>query len=125
MNRIKRMVLAFALVAGFGLAAPVSVGAVNAIEDVCADPLNANTTVCKNKDENVQNVLAVVVNTLLFLLGAAAVIVIIIGGITYTTSAGNDANVKRAKDMILYAVIGLVLAFAAYEIVNWVVRAFG
>lgn len=124
MNKIKRIILAVALVAGFGLVAPAGVGAINAIEDTCSDPINVDTAVCKGKDENVQNVIGNVVNTLLFLLGIASVIVIIIGGITYTTSAGNDAHVKRAKDMILYAVVGLVVAFAAYAIVNWVIGAF-
>lgn len=126
MNKLKQCIVAAAFVFGAGLVlAPASVGAVNAIEDTCADPINASSTICKNQGDNVQDIIAVVVNTLLFLLGIAAVIVIIIGGITYTTSAGNDANVKRAKDMILYAVIGLVVAFAAYAIVNWVIRAFG
>jgi hypothetical protein len=118
--------MGIAMVVGVGVVlAPASAGAVNAIEDTCADPVNASSTICKNKDENVQDIIGIVVNTLLFLLGAAAVIVIIIGGITYTTSAGNESNVKRAKDMISYAVIGLVVAFAAYAIVNWVLRAFG
>lgn len=126
MNKIKQLVFGAFVVVGLGvLAMPVPVGAVNAIDDTCADPLNKNTVICKSKDDSVKDVIGAVVNTLLFLLGIAAVIVIIIGGITYTTSAGNDANVKRAKDMILYAVIGLVIAFAAYAIVNWVVKAFG
>jgi hypothetical protein len=126
MNRFKQLVVSAAILVGLGLLfAPAGAGAVNAIEDTCADPLNANSTICKNKGDNVQNVIGAVVNTLLFLLGIAAVIVIIIGGITYTTSSGEAAAIKRAKDMILYAVVGLVIAFAAYAIVNWVIKAFG
>lgn len=65
-----------------------------------------------------------IVNVLLFLLGAIAVIMIIIGGIRYATSNGDAGQVKSAKDVILYAVIGLVVAILAYAIVNFVVGAF-
>lgn len=66
-----------------------------------------------------------VVNILLFVLGAIAVIMIIIGGIRYTTSNGDASSIKGAKDTILYAVIGLVVAILAYAIVNFVLGAFG
>ena len=126
MKTLKQIIISAAFVLGFGLVlAPMSVGAVSVIEDTCADPLNANSTICKSKDDDIKGVIGAVVNALLFLLGIAAVIVIILGGITYTVSAGNEASIKRAKDMILYAVIGLVIAFSAYAIVNWVLNAFG
>ena len=64
------------------------------------------------------------VNVLLFLLGAIAVIMIIIGGIRYATSNGDSGAIKGAKDTILYAVIGLIVAILAYAIVNFVVGAF-
>ena len=55
-----------------------------------------------------------------------AVIMIIIGGINYTTSAGDAGKAKKAKDTILYSVIGLVLAILAFAIVNFVnVSLFG
>jgi hypothetical protein len=65
-----------------------------------------------------------VVNILLFLLGAVAVVMIVIGGIKYTTSNGDSSSVTSAKNTILYAVVGLVVAIMAYAIVNFVIRAF-
>jgi len=65
-----------------------------------------------------------IVNMLLFLLGAIAVIMIVIGGIRYTTSNGDSGNIKSAKDTILYAAVGLVVAILAYAIVNFVVSTF-
>jgi hypothetical protein len=65
-----------------------------------------------------------VVNVLLFVLGAIAVIMIIIGGIRYSTSNGDANATKSAKDTILYAVIGLIVAILAYAIVNFVLGAF-
>ena len=65
-----------------------------------------------------------VTNILLFLIGLVAVIMIIIGGIRYTTSNGDASQTKAAKDTILYAIVGLVVAIMAYAIVSWVVKTF-
>ena len=75
-------------------------------------------------DTSLQDQIKTVVNVLLFILGVIAVIMIIIGGIRYTTSNGDQANVKAAKDIILYAVVGLVVAILAYAIVNFVLDSF-
>lgn len=73
---------------------------------------------------NLSGAIKDIINLLLFILGAIAVIMIVIGGIKYTTSNGDASNVKSAKDTIMYAVIGLVVAMLAYAIVNFVVDAF-
>ncbi len=68
--------------------------------------------------------LRIIVNILLYVLGAIAVIMIVIGGVRYTTANGEASSIKSAKDTILYAVIGLIVAIMAYAIVNFVVSAF-
>ena len=65
-----------------------------------------------------------ITNILLFVIGAIAVIAIIIGGIRYVTSNGDASQTKAAKDTIMYAVIGIIVAILAYAIVNFVVTAF-
>ena len=65
-----------------------------------------------------------IVNVLLFILGIISVIVIVIGGIRYTTSGGDSSQVTGAKNTVLYAVVGLIVAILAYAIVNFVVGAF-
>jgi magnesium-transporting ATPase (P-type) len=65
-----------------------------------------------------------IVNVLLFILGAIAVIMIVVGGIRYTTSNGDSSAITSAKNTILYAVIGLVVAMLAYAIVNFIIDAF-
>ncbi len=66
-----------------------------------------------------------VINTILVVLGMIAVIMIVVGGIRYTTSNGESAQIASAKNTILYAVVGLVVAVLAYAIVNFVLAAFG
>lgn len=64
-----------------------------------------------------------VTNTILYIVGIVAVIMLIIGGIRYVISGGDSKKVTDAKNTILYAIIGLVIAFLAFAIVNFVVSA--
>ncbi len=68
-------------------------------------------------------IITTITNTLLFVAGALAVIMIIFGGLRYATSAGNAASVTAAKNTILYAIVGLIIAFLAFAAVNWVLGA--
>jgi hypothetical protein len=68
-------------------------------------------------------IITTVTNILLFVAGALAVIMLIWGGIRYTISGGNTANVTAAKNTILYAIVGLIVAFLAFAAVNWVLGA--
>ena len=69
------------------------------------------------------SIFTIIVNVLLFIIGAISVIMLIIGGIRYTVSAGDGNSVTAAKNTILYAIIGLVVAFLAFAVVNWVLGA--
>jgi Type IV secretion system pilin len=62
-----------------------------------------------------------IVNIMLFIVGAVAVIMLIIGGIRYVTSNGAQDQVTGAKNTIMYAIIGIIVAVLAYAIVNFVV----
>lgn len=81
---------------------------VNDISDKTATPLM--TTV------------GTLVNVFLFLIGAVAVIMIIYGGFRYITSAGDSGAVSSAKNTILYAAVGLIIAASAYAIVGFVLN---
>jgi hypothetical protein len=63
-------------------------------------------------------------NVAYFVAGIIAVIVIIVGGIMYSTSAGDQANVTKAKQLILYSVAGLVVILSAWAITNFVIGRF-
>lgn len=115
--------MAFALVLSVGaIFAPVPAFAENAIDDACAN--DPTSTLCKNSGQEIGPIITTVINVLLFIVGIISVIMIIIGGIMYATSAGDAGTVTKAKNTILYAVIGLVVAFLAFAIVNWVIAQF-
>jgi len=70
------------------------------------------------------DVLSGVLTTIYFLAGVVAVISIIVGGFLYTTSNGDASKVKTAKDVILYAVVGLVVVAMAFTITGFVIGKF-
>ena len=80
--------------------------------DGCPADLFGNTGVFKQ-----------VTNTILYIVGIIAVIMLIIGGIKYVVSGGDSKKVTDAKNTVLYAIIGLVIAFLAFAIVNFVISA--
>ncbi|MDN5275210.1 MAG: conserved rane protein of unknown function [Candidatus Saccharibacteria bacterium] len=69
-------------------------------------------------------VFKIITNVLLFIIGAISVIMLIIGGIRYVVSGGDSAAVTSAKNTILYAIVGIVVAILAYALVNFVIGSF-
>ena len=63
-------------------------------------------------------------SVLLFIVGAIAVIMIVIGGLRYVVSGGDASQVQSAKNTILYALVGIIVAILAYAAVNFVVNSF-
>lgn len=53
--------------------------------------------------------------------GGVSVLYILIGAGKFAAASGDPANLKKARDTILYAVIGLVVSLFAFSIVNFVV----
>jgi uncharacterized membrane protein YjfL (UPF0719 family) len=71
-----------------------------------------------------EKVLQNTLNIVYMAAGIAAVIVIIVGAIIFASSAGNSSSVVKGKNMVVYAVVGLVVVIAAFAITNYVIGAF-
>ena len=65
-----------------------------------------------------------VLKYIFMLIGIVSVIMIIYSGLQLVISAGDTAKVTKAKNTIIYSVIGLAVAILAYAIVNFVVVRF-
>ena len=66
-----------------------------------------------------------ITNTVLFAVGIISVIMLIVGGLRYIISGGDSKKVTDAKNTIMYAIIGLIIAILAFAIVNFVISAVG
>lgn len=110
-----------ALCAGVGFAALQPLPASAAPVDVL-QKCNSSSKVCQGTGtSSLYTLIQNIINLLLVVIGIISVIMIIIGGIRYTTSGGDAGQTKMAKDTILYAIVGLVVAIMSYGLVNWVI----
>jgi type IV secretory pathway VirB2 component (pilin) len=64
-----------------------------------------------------------IIDIVLGVLGVLLVILIIYAGFLWMTSQGDKDKVTKAKGIIMQAVIGLVIIFAAYALANFVLSA--
>lgn len=145
----KRIILASALALGIATTTlvPSSLSAIDVFSGSCGSGSGTSGTGANNNggnagnannaagssssicgaasSDNAPDIVKNVINTMLYILGIIAVIMIVIGGVRYTTSNGDSSQTKAAKDTILYAVIGLIVAIMAFAIVNFVVTSLG
>ena len=61
-------------------------------------------------------------NIVLGIAGALAVLFIVIAGVRYITSSGDSQRSAKAKDGLIFALVGLLLVIIADAIVSFVVR---
>lgn len=61
-------------------------------------------------------------NIFYFATGATAVIVIILAGFTYVTAHGDSNLIAKAKNAILYSVIGIVVISSAFVVTNFLTK---
>jgi hypothetical protein len=65
-----------------------------------------------------------IANTLIFLVGAIAVLFLIVGGLRYVISNGDPKAVEAAKNTILYAIVGIIVAILSFAAVQFVIQTF-
>ena len=75
--------------------------------------------------DDIFDVFQTVANIMLALIGAVAVVMLIIGGFRYVASGGDSSAIEGAKNTILYAIIGIVVAFLAYAAINFLTDQLG
>ena len=130
---IKTLSLVFCLVTliVLGISVPTHVGALddcykkdadgNIERDGSGNPKTLDNQLCKtNAVDLTQGIIKQVINILLTVAGIIAVLMVVIGGIRYVTSDGDSSRASQAKNTILYALIGLIVAVSSYAIVNFV-----
>ncbi len=99
-------------------------------ESVCRDDPNAVACRERNNLEPTGNnsivgpngVLTRTAQILAVAVGIAAVIMVILGGLQYILAAGDSSRISSAKNTILYALIGVVVALLAQSIIVFVLR---
>lgn len=119
MKIMKTVLLTTALLAGVVALAPADAAMAQTPQQV-QDGVNS---IGGGNSPSLEVSVKTLLNTFFYIIGAVAVVMIIYGGFKYITSSGDSSAVTSAKNTILYAVVGLVVALSAYAIANFVIGA--
>ncbi len=123
-TKLTKIILA--IIASFSLLSLTTIPAFAECTDICTcdgvSPEVRAAAGCPGTSTiTIQDVITNILYTVIGITGIVAVIFIIVGGVGYMTSSGDSAKLKKAKDTILYAVIGLVVAALAFTITNFAI----
>jgi hypothetical protein len=126
-KRIAALLILFLLIT---MSAIGQVRAAELLGGVC--PEGSTAVVCQENGNNQSadnnsifgpdGIFTKVANVITMIVGIAAIIVVIIGGLQYVLATGDPQRINNAKNTILYALIGLVIAVAARAIIVFVIR---
>ncbi len=61
-----------------------------------------------------------IIKGILGLTGVIALVAFVAGGVIWMTSGGNADRVKKGRDILVWAVIGLFIVFSSYSILKYV-----
>lgn len=104
-----------------------AVSAANGI-NICSGENGGDKSVyCQNRgsgETQVNGIIKTIVEVLLTAVGAISIIMIVIGGIMFTLSSGDAQKAAKARNTVLYAVVGLAVSLFASAIVNFVFNRF-
>lgn len=124
-------ILAITLGVSLGLFAlnPSPALADNPLTNAC-NGAGADSSICTSQNNNSNDspitgkngVLTKTVSIVSYIAGITAVIVIMVGGVMYVTSNGESNKTNTARDMIIYALVGLVVIVLARSIVIFIIN---
>lgn len=124
-NAIATIALAFGLAVASSSVAIDSAQAQNLKRNVCKGADLSLSGGGGNCDEGagegkLNNLIRQIVNIISVIVGIVAVIMIMYGGFRYITSGGDSGNVGTAKNIIIYALVGLIIVALAQIIVRFI-----
>ncbi len=113
------VLLAIGLLSVPMLAAPVHAQDIGTHLDTAAGSagLSAST--------DLATIIGSLINVFLTILGIILLVLILYAGFLWMTAGGETDKTKKAKDIMINAVIGLIILLAAYAISNFVIEALG
>lgn len=75
--------------------------------------------------ENIPELAGDMIRGLLGVTGAIALFMLVWGGIVWMTSGGNSNRVEQGKNTIVWSILGLLIIFMSYIILNFVFDLIG
>ncbi|MDD4610576.1 MAG: pilin [Patescibacteria group bacterium] len=67
---------------------------------------------------SVQQFIGLIIRAALGIVGSLALLMVIYGGFLLMTAHGNEQQVTKGKDVLIWAVLGLIIIFTSYAVVK-------
>ena len=84
------------------------------------NPLTGN-----QKSDDIPVLLGKIINYAMGIIGSLALVMFIYGGLTWMLSGGNEELVKKGKNTVMWAALGIALIFTSYALVRFVIETIG
>jgi hypothetical protein len=75
--------------------------------------------------DDVPSLIGKIIQGALGIVGSLALLMFIAGGLTWMTSGGNEEKIKKGKQIIVWAVFGIITIFTSYSVLNLVFELLG
>jgi uncharacterized membrane protein YjgN (DUF898 family) len=115
---MKQIFIVLSLLAFF-IALPMPATAQDARTRACEGANFGSSSTCSGNE--LESISKKVANAIIFVIGAISVVVMIVAGFMLVTSAGDPQKSKRARDALLFAIVGIIVAIMAYAIADFVI----
>ena len=122
---IKKILISIAVIlTSFMSMTSLNLKADTAAQQACngLNSLNSSNNCSSGSSSSVDNLVKNVTNLISYIVGAVAVIVIIFAGFRFITAGGDQNTVSSGRNMLLYAIVGLVIAATAQIIVHYAIN---
>ena len=118
--------LTLSLIGGLSVAVPVGAQ----VDEILTSPQLEDIAQFSYKEgrgteptRSIQDIIVLIINTILGLLGVIFLVIIIYAGFLWMTAGGNDEQVGKAKKLLINSIIGIIIIVAAYAISYFVLHA--
>jgi len=109
MNKLKNALYA---------AASVALVAAPAIANAQWNTGRSNAQSAQTPSGSIYDIIRTTMNWLLAILGFLGIIGFVIAGILYLTAAGNEDQIDKAKNAMMYSIIGVIVALLGYVVIQ-------
>jgi hypothetical protein len=102
-------------------------GTCEALQRIKAGPIIGFTNpICPSGGGcDIPTIIGNVIRAVLGIVGSLALLMFVYAGIRWMMAGGNQERIKKAKDIMVWTALGLVVIFASYAIVTFVLAAVG
>jgi cytochrome bd-type quinol oxidase subunit 2 len=93
------------------------------VNEACQGVDLSNTGGCPTTSgDSIDHILSIILNILSVMVGIVAVIMIIVGGLKFITSGGEASKAAAARNTLIYAIVGILVAVLAQVLVHFVLN---